>query len=111
MMSTIWEEFYQRTVKARYKAMLRVLNERRREAGLSCMSQKTLKWMAKYGPDEFEDAALPGLCSPKESARLIRDNGILVPPPNVLMNTNEPTPYIMRVLLAFDDLIEVMKLP
>ena len=89
-----WEHFYQKTVNARYKAMITALNERRREAGVRCMSPTSLAFIRKFGCREFD------------GARLIRDCGILVPPPDVLINSNEITPYMGRVFGAFDELVD-----
>ena len=93
-----WATFYNRTVHSRYKAVLTSINERRKEMGLRYMSPETLKWMRKYGSNDGP--------SGYEDARVIRDLGILIPPPEVLLNCNEPTPYVQRVLLAFEGILQ-----
>ena len=92
-MST-WEIFYQRTVDARYRAMLEALNAKRAADGLRALDAQTIDWLAEYGPREFENA------------RVLRECGVLVPPPAVLVNTNDETPYIARFMGAWDELMQ-----
>jgi len=74
--------------------MLEALNADRAAQGLRAMNPATIDWMTEYGPAEFG------------CARTIRDAGVLVPPPLVLVNTNDDSGHVGRIKEAFSELVD-----